>query len=538
MSASSKKKLRKEQSSEMLTEKQQQERAEAKKLKTYTIIFVAVIAVVVVIALGTLISGIVTRSGVMEKNTVAAKVGDQELNSVEMSYYYTDAVSGAVNKWKSSLGDMAPQYMASVGLTPGKPLADQIYDKETNETWAHHFMEQGLDKAKADYAVSAKAEAEGYKLSDEEKEALDYNYNMMGTYAQMSGFPNMKEYLKTVYGHGATEASYKAYIERSALAQSYYNSHRESLEYTDEDLSAYDAEHTLDFNSYTYNVYTLPLSSYKEGDGKDPQILAEADAKILTQATTVEELNKAIAELGINKDKENAASQASNDVLYPQVSTVFKDWIADSSRQAGDITYFPQEQEKTNEDGETVKELTGYIVVRFESVNDNKTQMNDVRHILVQFKDGTKGEDGKMVYSDEAKADAKAKAEEILARFNGGEKTEDAFAALAKELSEDGGSKDDGGLIAGIMPDSMYVENFRAWAVDEARKVGDTDIVETEYGYHVMYYVGVGEHNYREAMIENTLMTNDMNAWYDSIMEAVTAELVDTSRVNPALAFN
>ena len=37
------------------------------------------------------------------------------------------------------------------------------------------------------------------------------------------------------------------------------------------------------------------------------------------------------------------------------------------------------------------------------------------------------------------------------------------------------------------------VAAFDAWCFDEARQVGDTDIVETEYGYHVMFFIGDGK---------------------------------------------
>ena len=33
------------------------------------------------------------------------------------------------------------------------------------------------------------------------------------------------------------------------------------------------------------------------------------------------------------------------------------------------------------------------------------------------------------------------------------------------------------------------MEEFRAWAVDAGRQVGDTAIVETQFGYHIMYFV-------------------------------------------------
>ena len=37
------------------------------------------------------------------------------------------------------------------------------------------------------------------------------------------------------------------------------------------------------------------------------------------------------------------------------------------------------------------------------------------------------------------------------------------------------------------------VEAFENWVYDEDRKAGDVDIVETEYGQHIMYFVGDGD---------------------------------------------
>ena len=90
MSASAKKKLRKEETAVQLTEKQQKQKKEAKKLKVYTTIFV--VAIVVVLIAGIIIAGtnFYKNSGIKEKNTVAAVIGDHEINSIEMGYYYSD----------------------------------------------------------------------------------------------------------------------------------------------------------------------------------------------------------------------------------------------------------------------------------------------------------------------------------------------------------------------------------------------------------------------------------------------------------------
>ena len=124
----------------------------------------------------------------------------------------------------------------------------------------------------------------------------------------------------------------------------------------------------------------------------------------------------------------------------------------------------------------------------------------DVRHILIM----PKGEAVDGTYTEAQWADALKEAERILALWESGEKTEESFAALANEYSEDGGSKANGGLYQGITPDASFVENFLNWSVDESRTTGDTGIVETEFGYHIMYFV-TGEPIWMTAARDNYL---------------------------------
>ena len=385
---------------------------------------------------------------------------------------------------------------------------DARHDEEAGHQ-QHETAHEGERRGRP-YALYALEIAYGRKVEDEEQEAR-------------------REIGEAIYGYGADEASYTAFATNSALAASYYNAHQDSLTYEDADLRAYEEDHYLDFNSYTYNAYAIYLSSYEDKD--NAQALAEADAKKLVEATSVLALDKAIAVLGINQEKEDVASTAYENVLYTNVSSYAQEWLSDPDRQEGDITYLPMESTTTNEDGEEVKNLTGYYVVRFESSTENKEPLANVRHILVKFEGGTT-ENGETVYSDEEKATAKKEAEKLLQEWKDGEATEESFAELAKENSDDTGSKENGGLIEDIYPGASYVENFLDWSIDPERKAGDTGVIESPYGYHVMYYVGDDEMTYRDYMIENTLRANDMEKWYTELAEAMPKSLKNTSRLN------
>ena len=113
----------------------------------------------------------------------------------------------------------------------------------------------------------------------------------------------------------------------------------------------------------------------------------------------------------------------------------------------------------------------------------------DVRHILVQVKGGTTAEDGTTTYSDEDWKTCEEAAQAILDQWLAGDKTEESFAALATEKTEDPGSQGTGGLYQQVYEGQMVPE-FNDWCFDESRAYGDYGLVKTTYGYHVMFFVG------------------------------------------------
>lgn len=117
------------------------------------------------------------------------------------------------------------------------------------------------------------------------------------------------------------------------------------------------------------------------------------------------------------------------------------------------------------------------------------TRSVDVRHILIY----PEGADGTNIsteeFSDEAWEAAQTQAQELLDTFLAGDQTEEEFAALANEHSADPGSNQNGGLYEGVTEGEM-VAAFNDWCFDPERQVGDTGIVKTNYGYHVMYFSG------------------------------------------------
>lgn len=130
----------------------------------------------------------------------------------------------------------------------------------------------------------------------------------------------------------------------------------------------------------------------------------------------------------------------------------------------------------------------------------------DVRHILI-MPESTTAEDGTTTVTDEAWAAAEAEAQKILATWKSGGAaeertangwqaaagTEDFFAELANTFTADGNDANydgvpDGGLYTEVFVGQMVPE-FENWCFDETRQTGDTGLVKTTYGWHVMYFV-------------------------------------------------
>ena len=56
------------------------------------------------------------------------------------------------------------------------------------------------------------------------------------------------------------------------------------------------------------------------------------------------------------------------------------------------------------------------------------------------------------------------------------------------------------------------VNSFSAWCFDNARRVGDTGIVRTEYGYHIMYFSGKNDQTVWQYNAKQALASDDSNS--------------------------
>jgi foldase protein PrsA len=119
--------------------------------------------------------------------------------------------------------------------------------------------------------------------------------------------------------------------------------------------------------------------------------------------------------------------------------------------------------------------VTDDEITQYYGKNKAKLDSTSVRHILFFTVDTTTG---KELAADKVK-EAETKANDVLKKVKAGEDIE----KLVTEYSEDTSKTDNKGIIE-VKNDGTLVKAFQDWGL--AAKVGDTGIVKTEYGYHVV----------------------------------------------------
>lgn len=472
--------------------KKSQKNSEKRKAASKIIKKVVAIVLVAAIAVG-LVWKIVDDSAVIKKNTTVFSMGSAvKVSEVEFVYYYGQYLNNIY-----SYAQQYAYYGYDIGIDSTKSPDEQTYgtDEEGNDMLLSDYIAEetisSLCTYKLLYNEALKA---GYKLTDDETKDINEQIEELRNTAAENNY-SLNAYLSASYGKGVNEKFLRSQIEMQQIVTRYQSDLSASLtdSYTDDEIkAAYDADksayNAIDARTLSFAVETL---TKKDGESDDEykgrqeaavaKVKAEAE-KALKACTSekafLEQAKKANSSTeDYDADTATALTESSKSTITSYVSEDAAKWAFDSARKSGDVKLFEVSSNGT---------VTSYVIL-FINKGTYAPLASDVRHILVSFTDDA---NSTTEATDEQKASAKKSAEEIYKQWKDGKKTEDSFAALAKEKSADEGSAVDGGLISGITSNSSYVTNFLNWSIDEKRKAGDTEIIESEYGYHIMYFCG------------------------------------------------
>ncbi len=154
-------------------------------------------------------------------------------------------------------------------------------------------------------------------------------------------------------------------------------------------------------------------------------------------------------------------------------------------------------------------------------------------------------EDGTVSCSEEAWSICEKEAQSLLKSWKsnpqGRKATESTFAELAHEHSDDSGTSLDGGAYYGVTQGRM-LEEVDEWCFDPARQAGDTTIVRSDYGIHILYIIrsvdssaDLAEEDYyrqqQKAILENACAAYPMEVNYSAIALGTAEGTVAASEI-------
>ncbi len=430
---------------------------------------------------------VIEANGIAQRSAVTLSSENYKVNNAMLSYFYQTEYTSFLNQYG--------YYLSSFGLDTGKSLKTQVYDKTSGLTWYEYFLKLAIESAEDLMVLCEEANAAGLKIEEKEQAQIDESVQSIKDSAKMYGV-SVDEYVSSMYGKGVKLSDIKDCLKLSALATKQYNAMVDSYDWKDADYDEWadEKDHKASVWFIDYMDYQFKATFEKDDDDETKskaRQAAEALANQLAEKKTEDEFfqwivdyEESIESEDEKKKEEETPETTADGEKVPEYekedyttekagyedTTDFGKWAYAKDRTALETKVIYDEETET---------YTAYLLLKPIYREEYKTV--NVRHILFEMASDA---------TEEVKKETQKKADDVLAEFLAGDKKPESFGALAKEHTADSNGEK-GGLYENVLKDTMVAE-FNDWIYDEARKAGDTGIVTTSYGIHVMYFEGEG----------------------------------------------
>lgn len=435
----------------------------------------------------------------MNPSSVVATVDGQKISIGMYDYYYASIVS------------YYEQY-ASYGyysLDTTKDYSKQYTtDDDGNKiSWQKFFETEALKEVEQITTYYSKALEEGVTLTSAQKKTIDKQISTLKDSASQNDV-SLDQYIKANFGTYCSEDTIRLMLEQYYLSANYKGKFKCETKVTDNDVDKYYNDHKNDYKKIEFYYIASPYDATDDNSKNESiktaeKIMAKMKDKKSVIALVPEVYSSYIdsqvkssmeqdSTLTEKKAREEAVKSYESNVVttVSRSDSPFDDemntWLFSDDTKVGSKKYY-------------IDESAGYIyiVLKTSKASVEEDETYTVRHILVAPESGSNSSSStseKTEYTDEQWAAAKKKADSILAKFNKTDKSEYEFAKLAEQYSTDSastssGSNDSfGGLYESVTLGQM-VPDFEKWSIDDSRKYGDTGIVKSDYGYHIMFFI-------------------------------------------------
>lgn len=471
-----------------------------KPIRTGNLRFRLILAGIVLVAILLTAYWVMVQTGTIARSATALFVGNHKISAAELNYYYYSLLQN--------------EYGIDPNTAEAKTQLDQKYTDESFATYRDYMHDQAAKRVREQVAFADLAVAQGLSLTDTEKGLFDQEtLPMLNNAAQQQGV-SLDNFLLRFYGRGVDLGMLRRVFERSQLAQKAQTKYHDDLVIPDDELQAAYDKARDDYDLIDYRSFVVAAATTTSGATEADRTKAKEEARtkaneMLAKMTDEATFRSVAAENAPEASKADYQDPAKDMTLNINKSkqavlgtTSVENWLFAAERKAGDKT--------------VIAEDSGSTILYFLKRARDDQPSRDVRHILVLA--------NRTSSSAEQIAAAKKKAEDILAEFQAGDKSDASFAALAGAKTEDPGSKETGGLYEKITKSSGYETEFLNWAIDPARQVGDTGIVQTTHGFHIMYLKGFEKEGWK-VNLDGVVRGEKTQAYITSESEKLTYRL-------------
>lgn len=443
------------------------EQVRKKKERSIAIIVLSVVLALTLIVVGSFaIHNAVKNTGNYLRKNISLKSGDYKIDNTMLNYYFKNACYN---------------FVQSEEFNNEFDLSMDLKEQYTNDgqSWHDYFMDIAVSRAKQSLLFAQEAESQGITLSDEDYTEINATLDEINP-------DNIQQ--------GVKRSDLQKCLELNKLADKYYQTKYSKVNLTDKKLQEFVNSHPEQFETVSYRSFSFNYEDMNKKFEGMPKAEAKEYAEDLAACKNEQEFLEFVTDYFIKTNEGWTELDAEAELEYTLSVDVARtdvedqqlcEWLFDKDTKQFDTRLI-----------DDVEHACFNIQMVVKQSGIDNSYLPTVRHILLTD----------AVY--ETDKETKKKAQNVLNQFLDGKQTEDEFSALVEKYSEDTGSVRNGGLYSNIEKGAM-VEEFEEWCFDKNRKTGDTGIVKTEYGYHIMYFV------------------NKQINWYSSAEEAYYTEWHD-----------
>ena len=452
----------------------------------------SIVAVVLVLAIAV---WLIASTGVVTKSVTAMTVADRKLTAADLNMVF---------------GNMTASEQYGLAFTDEfQKILSQPSQFSEGGTVRDDLLNQMMPGVIFMYAALSDMEKHQFEPSEGQlaqiEEAAKGLREQFAQMAVTSG-RGIRGLLKLYYGPGTSMSMVERDLRNAMMINFYEEEIKSQADLSDAKIEEYYEDHKDQLDVFSYNSYVFKLESDDEWTDEEKEEALDNLKKTAEQA--LEDLKEHaffdavllhLSEEDAEALEEKQASLLTRKARPDKIGSKLHDFLKEEGRKLGDAT--------------VIEGTDSMTLIEFKGREKDNFKPYSVRHILIASDD----ED------DMTDEELHEEAERVLKEYVDGEQGEESFVKLVVQYSKDPGSVQAGGLYSDV-PSGQMVPEFESWCVEEGRKKGDTGIVKSTHGYHIMYFEGYADEPELPEKIKANLTEMHLDTWRADIAE--NAEVV------------